>query len=234
MQMLHLGVSTFWTLITYINMGPWNIQKKKKKICAFPKPKQTRKPDRMSAGPWKKHAVAFILPAKLVFITVKSNFQDQWPKYCEIIHCTYGRAESSQGSSGIMRLVVCLIPWKGPSAVSLSSWGPGDAPAFLRGLEAVGTGLNKNSLTGPKEIDPAFYFSWAASKVEIAVELKPSIKAIFFFPGRSPVSPVFPALPFPPRKPPDSDIARCMPSAGLRAANPMSGSPDFPFKSGAE
>lgn len=156
-------------------------KKKKKKIWAFPKPKQTRKPDRMSAGPWKKHAVAFVLPAKLVFITVKSNFQDQWPKYCEIIHCTYGRAESSQGSSGIMRLVVCLIPWKGPSAVSLSSWGPGDAPAFLRGLEAVGTGLNKYSLTGPKEIDPAFYFSWAASKVEIAVELKPSIKAIFFF-----------------------------------------------------
>lgn len=153
----------------------------------------------MSAGPWKKHAVAFVLPAKLVFITVKSNFQDQWPKYCEIIHCTYGRAESSQGSSGIMRLVVCLIPWKGPSAVSLSSWGPGDAPAFLRGLEAVGTGLNKNSLTGPKEIDPAFYFSWAASKVEIAVELKPSIKAIFFS-WQKPCEPSVSSTPIPPKE----------------------------------
>lgn len=221
-----------------------------------------------------------------MFITVKSKFQDHWPKYFKIIQSTCGMAQqtvvlffhdmslwkqepsnaladsktdsaitlsfscilqtnaakgsgiarccSSQRSLGHPGLDSRLVAQRGPSAVRLSSWGPGGAPGFLGGMEAVGTGLkkNKNKKVCPvqKGIDSAFCFSWAASTVGIPAELKLDFEVIFFFffAGRSPVSLVFPALPFSPKE--ASDTARCVHSAGLGGADPMSSSPDFPFK----
>lgn len=172
-----------------------------------------------------------------MFITVKSKFQDHWPKYFKIIQSTCGMAQqtvvlffhdmslwkqepsnaladsktdsaitlsfscilqtnaakgsgiarccSSQRSLGHPGLDSRLVAQRGPSAVRLSSWGPGGAPGFLGGMEAVGTGLkkNKNKKVCPvqKGIDSAFCFSWAASTVGIPAELKLDFEVIFFF-----------------------------------------------------
>ena len=103
-----------------------------------------------------------------------------------------------------------------PPPVNLPGWGCGDVPVFLTGAGGCWQRIKKKVCLVQKRIYSIFCFSWAVSAVGIPVELKPNFKAVvFFFLAEALWAWCSQHSHSPPRKPSDSDIARCVESAGL-------------------